>query len=406
MTVEAIFWFFPLVWWIGARLIEERERACDEEVLEMGSEPQIYAESILKTCEFCVESPLDCVSGVTGADLKKRIVRIMAGSVGRKLDISKKLLLIAAGIASVAAPLVFGQVNATPNQARSPADDWQKAAGGKMQFDVASVKQNKSGLPPSGDPPSSNFPLGAAGAFSPTGGLLQATNQPFLQYLIFAYKLTSDQVQSVFAQVPKWADTNHYDIQARASGNPTKDQFRLMMQSLLADRFRLAAHYETKQEAVFGLVLARPGKIGPKLRLHPADAPCSNAGPPPGVSAALQTDGFPVQCGEIMHLQPSTPGGLRFGARNISMSMLATFFSAPNATGVNRPLADKTGLTGTVDFLVEFTPEVRPGVDFTPDPSGPTFLEALKNQLGLKLDPAMGPVQVFVVDHIEQPSEN
>ena len=77
MIVEAVFWFHPLVWWISARLMEERERACDEGVLELGSEPQVYAESILKTCEFCVESPLACVSGVTGADLKKRIVRIM-----------------------------------------------------------------------------------------------------------------------------------------------------------------------------------------------------------------------------------------------------------------------------------------------------------------------------------------
>jgi bla regulator protein BlaR1 len=76
MVVEAIFWFHPLVWWLGARLVEERERACDEEVLQLGNPPQVYAESILKTCEFCVGSPLPCISGVTGADLKKRIVRV------------------------------------------------------------------------------------------------------------------------------------------------------------------------------------------------------------------------------------------------------------------------------------------------------------------------------------------
>ena len=86
MVVEAIFWFHPLVWWLGARLVEERERACDEEVLQLGSEPQIYAESILKICEFCVGSPLACVAGVTGSDLKKRIVNIMNKSVARKLD--------------------------------------------------------------------------------------------------------------------------------------------------------------------------------------------------------------------------------------------------------------------------------------------------------------------------------
>src|SRR5256885_4156597 len=93
MVVEAIFWFHPLVWWLEARLMEERERACDEEVLELGSDRQVYAESILKICEFCVGSPLACVSGVTGADLKKRIARIMTGSFARKLDVSRKLLL-------------------------------------------------------------------------------------------------------------------------------------------------------------------------------------------------------------------------------------------------------------------------------------------------------------------------
>jgi beta-lactamase regulating signal transducer with metallopeptidase domain len=108
MIVEAAFWFHPLAWWISARLMEERERACDEGVLELGSEPQVYAESILKTCQFCVESPLTCVSGVTGADLKKRVVRIMT-QVGRtKLTFSRKLLLASFALAAVLGPLVLG----------------------------------------------------------------------------------------------------------------------------------------------------------------------------------------------------------------------------------------------------------------------------------------------------------
>src|SRR5580700_10677985 len=73
MIVEALFWFHPLVWWIGARLMEERERACDEEVLQLGGEPQVYAEAILNVCRYYLESPLVCVSGVTGSDLKRRI---------------------------------------------------------------------------------------------------------------------------------------------------------------------------------------------------------------------------------------------------------------------------------------------------------------------------------------------
>ncbi len=86
MVVEAIFWFFPVVWWLESRLVEERERACDEEVLQLCGQRGVYAESILKVCEFCVESPLACVSGVTGADLKKRVVQIMTRPVGVEID--------------------------------------------------------------------------------------------------------------------------------------------------------------------------------------------------------------------------------------------------------------------------------------------------------------------------------
>ena len=82
LVVQTVFWFHPLVWWIGARLITERERACDEEVIRHGSERETYAESILKTCQFFVESPIACVSGVTGSDLKKRIEAIMTNDAG------------------------------------------------------------------------------------------------------------------------------------------------------------------------------------------------------------------------------------------------------------------------------------------------------------------------------------
>ena len=77
MLIEAVFWFHPLVWWISARMVDERERACDEAVLDRGNSPEGYAEGILRTCEYYLEAPLPCVTGVTGADLKKRIETIM-----------------------------------------------------------------------------------------------------------------------------------------------------------------------------------------------------------------------------------------------------------------------------------------------------------------------------------------
>jgi TonB family protein len=119
MVVEAIFWFHPLAWWLGARLVEERERACDEAVLLLGNPPEVYAESILKTCEFCVASPLACVSGVTGADLKQRIVRIVTQGSVDKLGFLKKLLLVAIGTGAVTAPIVAGLIKAPVATAQS-----------------------------------------------------------------------------------------------------------------------------------------------------------------------------------------------------------------------------------------------------------------------------------------------
>ncbi len=110
MLAETAYWFHPFVWWIGAKLVEERERACDEEVLRMGSEPRAYAEAILNVCKLYVESPLVCVSGVTGSNLNKRIEAIMTNRIGQVLNRSKKFLLACAGAAALAGPAMIGVV--------------------------------------------------------------------------------------------------------------------------------------------------------------------------------------------------------------------------------------------------------------------------------------------------------
>src|SRR5580704_13057466 len=172
-----------------------------------------------------------------------------------------QVVLAAALIGAMWVPLRSQSPTSQPPAAQSqvtqsPIPDWQTAAGGKMAFDVASVKQNTTA--PSNTTISSNIPLGPQDLFSPTGGLLSATNWPLFQYLIFAYKLTPNQVRDVQSQQPKWASSDRFDIQARVGGNPTKDQFRLMMQALLADRFKLAVHPETPQLPVFALALEKP----------------------------------------------------------------------------------------------------------------------------------------------------
>jgi bla regulator protein BlaR1 len=324
------------------------------------------------------------------------------------------LIIATAGfvVVFVAGALTAPRLRAQAPAGQSPAPQspavpqWQIDAGGKMAFDVASVKPNKS-VPAR---PTSNIPLDSDDDFTPTGGLFSATDFPLLEYTRFAYKLTPEQSQDLQSQLPKLANTFRYDIQAHASGIPTKDQFRLMMQALLADRFKMVVHFETEQRPVFALVLDKPGKLGPHLQPHsdapPCAAPAVLQAPVRGPVGTV-TGGFPELCGALLPLQPDAPG--HAGARNVTMEAIANTFSS-RFFGVDRPILDKTGLTGKYDLVIDFVPQVNGpqplGGDSQPDASGPTFLEALKEQLGLRLEPQTGPVAVLVVDHAEEPSPN
>ncbi len=119
MLVEALFWFHPLVWWIEKSMVEERERACDEDVMRLGGSSRVYAQAILKVCELYVESPVACVAGVSGASLKRRIEGIMSNRIARELDAGRKLLVAGVGIIAIAAPLAVGVMNAPPLEAQN-----------------------------------------------------------------------------------------------------------------------------------------------------------------------------------------------------------------------------------------------------------------------------------------------
>lgn len=108
MLVEALFWFHPLVWWIGARLIAERERACDEAVLNAGHDRAAYARGLLESCRLYLQSPLDCVAGASGSKLKARVEAIMTAPPAVPLPVSRKALLLAAGVCAVATPVAAG----------------------------------------------------------------------------------------------------------------------------------------------------------------------------------------------------------------------------------------------------------------------------------------------------------
>jgi hypothetical protein len=162
-------------------------------------------------------------------------------------------LLAATGMIAAGLPFAFGQGSAgqqpkstaavEPSAQSIDMPDWQKLAGGKMSFDLASIRLSKPG---SFTPP--NIPFGPDGAYHPTGGLLKA-NFPLMAYIAFAYKLwlTQEQEKAMMVHLPKWVATDTFIIQAKVEGNPTKDQMRLMMQSLLADRFKLALHLNPKK---------------------------------------------------------------------------------------------------------------------------------------------------------------
>jgi uncharacterized protein (TIGR03435 family) len=301
--------------------------------------------------------------------------------------------------------LALGVANLSVVRAQSATADWEKAAGGKMSFDVASVKQNSSGYPPEGVPPRSNFPLDSGNGYSLNGGLFAATNWPLYSYVGFAYKLTPTALRDLRRQLPKWAATDHFDIQARARGNPTKDQMRLMMQSLLADRFKLVVHRESKQMAVYGLILEKPGKTGRQLVAHSEARPCTVINDPSS-SAASGAGELPF-CGSLTGKLEN--GHMHVESRGITMAQVADYLPSIGMT-LDRPVLDRTQLGGTYDFTLEWTPDdmtvAMNGVRLETGENGQGFVSALRDELGLKLEPTTGAVDATIIDHIEEPSPN
>ena len=391
MVVEAMFWFHPLVWWLGARLMDERERACDEEVLALGSEPQVYAESILKTCEFCVGFPLSCVSGVTGADLKKRIVRIMTEAVARKLDFRRKFLLTTAGLLAVAGPVVFGLLHATPSQASTQTQDTATA----FAYEVASIRPNKSG--------------GNTVRIMSRRDGLTATGATLKMLIKTAYQVEDHQI----AGAPNWFDSEKYDIEAKVDRSVAEELPKLsedrraletqrMLQALLADRLKLTLHRETKELPVYELVIV---KNGPKLQeAKPGDPSASEIKRPDGLPAGPHT------------MRMSMEGGAReLTGQGLPVASLVRLLSGQ----LHRTVLDKTGLTAKYNFTLKWTADQsvpmfrgteggQPAPDTAPPPesSGPSLFTAIQEQLGLKLESQKGPVEIIVIDHVEKPSEN
>jgi uncharacterized protein (TIGR03435 family) len=304
----------------------------------------------------------------------------------------------------------FAPLMGTPCAAQAPSltPVTPPASGATLaaapSFEAASIRPDKST-----GRPVSDFPIGPGRVYVPRGGVFSATHILLIQYIGFAYELTHSQMAYLADHVPDWVTTEGFDITARIEGTPSEAQLRLMMRSLLEDRFKLAIRNQNREVPVLALVLARPGTTGPHLLPHSSDQPCPKTAPSAEATETV-AGGFPVACHGIVMLPSSAPGRDRLGARDVTLSFIADAFSGSAVANLGSPVIDRTGLTGTFDFTLECTPELNgalpPDETFRPDQSGPTFREALQEQLGLKLESQKTNIEVFVIDHVERPSEN
>ncbi len=370
MSVEALFWFHPLVWWLGQKMMREREFACDDDVLRRNTNPAVYAEGILNVCKFYVESPLRCVSGVTGSNLKQRIEEIMTHRIADRLNVAKRVLLAAAVAGALAGPVGIGLLNTPVGKAQMSSFDGRIPTRTPKQFEVATVKFILAGPPGGGRGP-------------PGHGSISIVNLPLKGIIANSFRTAG---KLVFG--PAWLSTTHYDIVGKGpdpkASNPEVWE---MMRSLLVDRFKLKYHLESREFPIFALVVA---KGGPKLG-KPEDGPCATA-----IRA-----GQP--CGDILYPP--------FAVRIVNMPIGALSASIGRGVPDRRPIVDKTGLTGKYDATVRWMPdEMKPedlaNIPEDQRPEDVSLFTALEQQLGLKLEAQKDQLQVVVIDSIEKPSAN
>jgi uncharacterized protein (TIGR03435 family) len=258
-------------------------------------------------------------------------------------------------------------------------------------FEVASIKPS---------PPSTDQHLVAISQFQP-GGRFTATNVQLRSLIALAYDL----VDAPILGGPAWITTDRFEIVAKAEASASIEQIRLMLQALLKERFKLAAHTDTRELPVYTLVIARgDGRLGPKLRAA-AVGDCPEATGPGGRARArwiAPTEKQP-SCGIRIGI-----GGKNLEAWGVTMAQLSNSLS----TSLHQPVHDRTGLTGRFDLDLEWSEQraARLPTDdahgiSSPD-DGVSIFTAVKEQLGLKLEPANGPVEVLVIDSVEHPTEN
>lgn len=263
-----------------------------------------------------------------------------------------------------------------------------------LAFEAASVKTNKSGE------------LQAFDRFLP-GGRYTATNMALSAVIRLAYERSPRSRGLEPFEVtggPSWIDSDRFDIGATAGRDTSLTELRAMLQTLLADRFKLKAHYETRQMPVYRMVLARRGGPGPELRRTETDcasAPVDPLGMTPRESYA---------CGYFGPSPTAKMGSDKAyqAFRGLTMDDLALRLYPY----LGRRVINGTGLSGYFDGDFEFTAEIvmPPPPPGQPNPYDgrtlPSIFSVLPQQVGLKLEPQRGPSDILVIDHAERPTED
>ena len=309
-------------------------------------------------------------------------------------------LVAKARLAVVSMSVLFWAAFAPKALAQQNVREWETKAGGKMSFEVASIRPSEPGkfTPP-------NFALDVSDGYNQAPGGLFKAGFSLEKYIEFAYKLmlSKDERDAMVANQPKWVSSENFVIEARAAGNPTKDQMRLMMQSLLADRFHLQINFEKREMPVLVLSLIKPGKTGPGLRPHSEGPPCDNPWSPPVNGAEPDIKVFPPRCNslEVEDLPGNT---VLIGSRDTTMNLIASLLSSIGH--LDRTVVDQTGLVGRVDFRMQWTSGENTLSSTDDAPGGTNFMEALKEQLGLRIKSSRAVVDAPVIAHVELPTEN
>jgi uncharacterized protein (TIGR03435 family) len=261
--------------------------------------------------------------------------------------------------------------------------------GQSLSFEVATIKPNKSGDDR------------AYSSLQP-GGRFSATNVTLRDLVLAAYRFKYQPSQIVGG--PDWMGSERFDIEAKApSGkNPTDAEILEMLRALLSERFRLAVHEDAREVPTYALLKDRPdGKLGERLRPS-SSGDCVDPGPAParGPRPAVDPKG-PQPCGRITY----RPDG--WSARGATTDQIAKALEA----FVGRLVVNRTELTGPFNIDVEFTRDLgapaspERGPDRATD-SGTSIFTALREQVGLRLEPQKGSVGVLVIDRVERPTAN